>query len=150
MECEMCGRKIDKPHKVRIENTILSVCDSCSKFGVPVEARKSQYLGNSGISQENIAVKIPEKKVTYSPAAKRRPRPSARRENIEDLDIVDNYAELIRNARSSLSWTQEDLAKKLLERKNVLSNIERGELLPDIKTARKLEKILGIKLVVSE
>ena len=43
--------------------------------------------------------------------------------------------------------SQDDLAKKIFERKNVLSNIERGELLPDISTARKLEKVLNIKLL---
>ena len=37
---------------------------------------------------------------------------------------------------SSLSLTQDELAAKLLEKKNVISSIERGDLLPEIKTAR--------------
>lgn len=150
MECEMCGRKVDRPHKVRIDNAILNVCDSCSKFGTPVDARRSYNALEKGIANQSMAVKIPEKKPSYIQPAKRRPKPRAGRENIENLDIVEDYAERIKSARSKLSWTQEDLAKKLLERKNVLSNIERGELMPNIKIARKLERLLGITLVVSE
>ena len=66
---------------------------------------------------------------------------------MEDYDIVEDYAELIKNKREEMQMTQDDLAKKIFERKNVLSNIERGELLPDINTARKLEKVLNIKLL---
>ena len=74
-------------------------------------------------------------------------RKPIRRENVEDYDVVEDYAELIKNKREEMQMTQDDLAKKIFERKNVLSNIERGELLPDINTARKLEKVLNIKLL---
>ncbi len=148
MECEMCGRKINKANKVRIDHAILNVCDSCAKFGTPLDPSHGYDKlkpGNSG----NITVTIPEKKPARAPTSVQRPRspPPRRKTSIEELDIVPEYADLIKGARARLSWTQEDLAKKILERKNVLSNIERGELLPDIKTARKLERALGIKLV---
>ena len=51
---------------------------------------------------------------------------------------------------TGLAMTQDDLAKKIFERKNVLSNIERGELMPNISTAKKLEKILDVKLIERE
>ena len=63
--------------------------------------------------------------------------------------MVPEYAQIVREARERLSWTQEDLASKLLEKKNVLSKVERGELQPDIKLARKLEKLLDIRLLES-
>ncbi len=151
MECEMCGKKTTKTNKVRVDHAILNVCDSCAKFGEPVSPSHG-YDRVKYDDQNKITVTIPEKKPAFTrttPRPKSRP-PPRKRANIEELDIVPEYAELIREARSKLSWTQEDLAKKILERKNVLSNIERGELLPDIKTARKLEKALGIKLVESE
>lgn len=150
MECEMCGRKIEKTHKVRIDNAILNVCDSCSKFGVPVDSKRSyNSLASSG--ERQFAVRMPEKKPVRAPQPyKTQKKPRKQTIDYENLDIVDDYAELIKDAREKLSWTQEDLAKKILERKNVLSNIERGELMPDIKTARKLEKLLGIKLISAE
>lgn len=147
----MCGKKTAKANKVRVDHAILNVCDSCAKFGEPVGPSHG-YDRVKYDKQNEITVTIPEKKPAYvRPLPKTKPRtPAKRRQNIDELDIVPEYAELIRDARSKLSWTQEDLAKKILERKHVLSNIERGELLPNIKTARKLEKALGIKLVESE
>ena len=46
-----------------------------------------------------------------------------------------------------MSLTQEELALKMMEKKHVLANIERGDLKPDIRTARKLEKLLKITLL---
>lgn len=146
----MCGRKTTKTNRVRIDHAILNVCDTCAKFGEPVNPihgyDKVRYN-----KPDEITVTIPEKKPSYvrtGPRPTPKPKPK-RKPNVEELDIVPEYAELIKEARSRHSMTQEDLAKKILERKHVLSNIERGELLPDIKTARKLEKALGIKLVES-
>lgn len=151
MECEMCGRKTTKLNKVRVDHAILNVCDVCAKFGTPVNPNQG-YDKVRFNKQDDITVTIPEKKPTYVPQARKpqRKAPPRKRTSIEDLDIVPEYAEIIKEARAKLSWTQDDLAKKILERKNVLSNIERGELLPDIKTARKLEKALGVKLIESE
>lgn len=150
MECEMCGRKIDKSHKVRIDNAILNVCDSCSKFGMPVESKRS-YNSLAAAGEKQYTVKMPEKRpVQVQQPYKKQKKPRREKIDYESMEIVDDYADLIKEAREKLSWTQEDLAKKILERKNVLSNIERGELMPDIKTARKLEKLLGIKLISTE
>ena len=43
--------------------------------------------------------------------------------------------------------TQEELALKLMEKKHVIANIERGDLKPDIRTARKIEKLLKVTLL---
>jgi putative transcription factor len=146
MNCEMCGEPSDKLIKVRISGAILNVCPSCARFGDPVEEKKLNKIS------ENITIKFPEKKinvVTYKkPFKKQSPaKKPVKRENVEDYDVVEDYAELIKNKREEMNMTQEDLAKKIFERKNVLSNIERGELLPDIGTAKKLEKVLDIKLL---
>ncbi len=142
----MCGEPSDKLTKVRISGAILNVCPKCAKFGDPIEEKKLNKIS------ENVIIKLPEKKinvVTYKkPFKKQAPvRKPVRRENVEDYDIVEDYAELIKNKREEMQMTQDDLAKKIFERKNVLSNIERGELLPDISTSRKLEKVLNIKLL---
>ncbi len=146
MNCEMCGEPSDKLTKVRISGAILNVCPKCAKFGDPIEEKKLNKIS------ENVIIKFPEKKinvVTYKkPFKKQAPvRKPVKRENVEDYDVVEDYAELIKNKREEMQMTQDDLAKKIFERKNVLSNIERGELLPDISTARKLEKVLNIKLL---
>ena len=146
MNCEMCGDFSDKLIKIRVSGAILNVCPKCAKFGDPVEEKKLNKIS------ENITIKFPEKKinvVTYKKPFKKSvtSRKPVRKENIEELDVVEDYANLIKNKREEMQMTQDDLAKKIFERKNVLSNIERGELLPDIITARKLEKVLNIKLL---
>ena len=146
MNCEMCGDFSDKLIKIRVSGAILNVCTKCAKFGDPVEEKKLNKIS------ENITIKFPEKKinvVTYKKPFKKSvtSRKPVRKENVEELDVVEDYANLIKNKREEMQMTQDDLAKKIFERKNVLSNIERGELLPDISTARKLEKVLNIKLL---
>ncbi len=149
MNCDMCGKQIDKLIKIKIDGAILNVCYDCSKFGEPVEKKKFNNLS------ESITIKFPEKKIVVPSRNKPFKKPAAKnnyrkRENIENMEIVDDYAQLIKNKREQMSMTQDDLAKKIFERKNVLSNIERGELMPNISTAKKLEKILDVKLIERE
>ncbi len=147
MDCEMCGKKVPHLEKVRIEGAVLNVCDSCAKLGTPAESIRTRYSSPSAHSS-NEPIIIPQKKIVVPPS-----RPSSRRkrrDNIEDLDVVPEYAELIKSAREKLSITQDELASKILEKKNVIASIERGDLLPEIKTARKLERLLNIKLLESE
>jgi putative transcription factor len=144
-ECEMCGKKVQKTTKIRVDSAILNVCDACAKFGRPVENTRS-YTLDQHVASANTVV-MPEKP-KYSPPPVR-PKQAYRKpkDDIENLDIDPDYAIIIREAREKLSWTQEELARKLQERKNVLSSIERGELMPDVRVARKLEKLLEVKIV---
>ncbi|MDS0257264.1 multiprotein bridging factor aMBF1 [Thermoplasmatales archaeon AK] len=143
--CEMCGKEVSKLTRVRVASAILNVCDSCQKFGTPVDIPHQLAMQSPHINQE-IVVKLPERKVIVPPA---KPKPK-KSEDIERLQIDPDFAALVRNARARLSLTQDELAAKVLERKNVIASIERGDLLPEIKTARKLEKVLGIKLLTEE
>jgi putative transcription factor len=66
----------------------------------------------------------------------------------EDLEFVENYGELVREARIRTGLTQEELASQVGEKATVIKKIEHGELRPSIELARKLEKILRIRLLV--
>jgi putative transcription factor len=147
MDCEMCGKNVPHLTKVRIDGAILNVCDACAKFGTPAESIRTSF--SKPAAEEPIAtIKINQKRIIVPPA-----RPTSRRrtrDNIDSLTVVQDYGELIKEAREKLNMTQDELAAKILERKNVLSSMERGDLLPEIKVARKLEKVLGITLVEKE
>lgn len=147
MDCEMCGKKVARLSKVRIDGAVLNVCDSCAKYGTPAESIRTRYSPSA--AQGTVeSIKMPQKKIVVPPS-----RPSSkrrRRENFDNLDVVPEYADLIKEARSKLSMTQDELAAKLLEKKNVIASIERGDLLPEIKTARKIERLLHIKILESE
>lgn len=143
----MCGKKVQHTEKVRIDGAVLSVCDSCAKYGTPAESIRTRFT-SSREKGPIEPIKLPEKKIVVPPS-----RPSSKRrkrENFDNLQIVPEYPELIREARARLSMTQDDLASKVLERKNVIASIERGDLLPEIKIARKLERLLNITLIESE
>jgi len=133
MICELCGKNVPRLHRVVIEGVILNVCDDCAKFGR--ELKKNE---------------VP-KDVKYLPPEVVRERLERRqRRKYKDIDeeevLVEDYAEKIRKARVELGMTQDELAKKILEKKTVISKIERGEMRPDDKLIKKLEKTLHIAL----
>ncbi|MCD6370165.1 MAG: TIGR00270 family protein [Thermoplasmata archaeon] len=133
MICELCGRNVPRLKKVIIEGVILNVCDECAKFGKEIK-------GNE----------IP-KDVKYLPPEVVRERLERKRRKRKDYleeeeVLIDDYSRVIREARERMGLTQDELAKKILEKKTVISKIERGEMRPDEKLIKKLEKALNIKL----
>ncbi len=133
MICELCGKDVPRLHRVVIEGVIMNVCDDCARFGK--EVKKGE---------------IP-KEVKYLPPEVVRERVErAKKRRYRDIEeeevLVEDYPELIRKARESRGWTQEDLAKRILEKKTVISKLERGEMRPDEKLIKKLEKVLNIRL----
>ncbi|MEM0155065.1 MAG: multiprotein bridging factor aMBF1 [Thermoplasmataceae archaeon] len=145
IECEMCGKKVQKTTKIRVDGAILNVCDACAKFGRPVENMRSYSPAQRVTSASTVM--MPEKPKYTPPPVRSKQVYRKPRDDIENLDIDPDYAIIIREAREKLSWTQEELARKIQERKNVLSSIERGELMPDVRVARKLEKLLEVKII---
>ncbi len=65
----------------------------------------------------------------------------------EEVEVVEDYAERIRGAREEQGWTQRFLAHKLSERESFIKNIEAGRMAPPVGIARRLEKLLDIRLL---
>ncbi len=103
-----------------VEGTELSVCENCGKYG----------------------------KILRKPVAKTAPQPAIKQEVMEV--VTQNYAKLIKEAREKRGLTQKEFAKELNEKESILQKIENGAFVPPISTARKLEKLLKIKLVELE
>ncbi len=61
--------------------------------------------------------------------------------------LVENYPALIRNSREKRQLTQEQFAKFLNEKESLIHKWEAGTLKPDVETARKMERALGLRLV---
>ncbi|MEM1618970.1 MAG: multiprotein bridging factor aMBF1 [Desulfurococcaceae archaeon] len=131
--CEMCGRDIESKNAKRavVEGSLLILCPECY----------------SRLSKQTIVRDIESTRPpTSKPAAKQRiiTRPA---KLIEDLEVVEDYASRIRSARESLGWSQEVLAQKTGETVSTIKRIESGRLKPSIELARKLERVLGVKLL---
>jgi putative transcription factor len=65
-----------------------------------------------------------------------------------ELEVVEGYGRLVRGARERAGLTRTELARKLFILENVLERIENEHLRPNEAVAKKLEKELGITLLV--
>ena len=65
----------------------------------------------------------------------------------EEVEVVEDYTEKIREAREDMGWTQQFLAHKLNERESFIKNIESGHMSPPVEIAKRLEKLLEIRLL---
>ena len=122
MRCEICGKKLPgRPVRVKIDGSIMQTCNECSKFG----------------------------KVQKEPPRPVKPRtpPSRPRSREPSYEVSEDYNTLIRTARERNNWSREELAQKLNEKTSVINRIESAKMIPDIKLARKIERLLKIQIL---
>lgn len=124
MNCEMCGKQTEDLYKTNIESTIMSVCSECSRYGKVTERLKKETPKKE--FKQRMQIQEPKQ------------------ETIEV--IVPDYAKKIRKAREQMGIKQEEFAKKVNEKESQIHKMETGSVTPSLKTAKKLEKILHIKL----
>lgn len=124
--CDLCGNETEL-YLTLIEGTELNVCKKCSKFGKVLKKIKTEHEIKKEIKEEKEKIKLPEKEIIQI--------------------IVPNYHKLIKTAREKLGLKQEEFAKKINEKINLIHLIETGKFEPNIALARKLEKFLKIKLI---
>ncbi|MFC1775115.1 multiprotein bridging factor aMBF1 [Nanoarchaeota archaeon] len=116
--CDMCGKETEL-YECVIEGSTLKTCSRCSSFGKVLKKPPKKH---------KKVFKKPEKKEKV-------------------LRIIKNYSQVIRTAREKKELTQKDFAKILSERESIIHKMESGQFRPSIKTARKLERILKIRLI---
>lgn len=121
--CEMCGRN-GPVFRTSIEGTILNVCKECAKHGKVLKKVKTP-------EEIKKAIKLKEKEETPE----------------QEEFVVSNYGKIIRDARNKTAKTQKEFAQMLNEKESIIQKMETGNFEPSLKTARKFEKILNIKLV---
>ncbi len=125
INCDLCGKVDESLNRTLIENVELNVCSACSKFGKVLEPIKRP----SAKEQHKQLIRLHDEK-----------------EGKIEL-LVEDFAEIIKKRRESIGLTQKDFAKKINEKESTVHNIETGAMEPQLSLARKLEKILGVKLV---
>ncbi|MGC8597483.1 MAG: multiprotein bridging factor aMBF1 [Thermocladium sp.] len=145
--CDICGKETSNPIIMEIDGAYLNLCERCaSKYA---SAKNAKVIsGVVGPISPNSTPRI----VSSKPTPRQQP-PRKSGISIKQADkyvVVDDYAELIKGARENLGMERAALARVLGIKDSVLRNIEEGKLIPDIALARKMEKVLGIQLLVSE
>jgi len=132
--CEMCGKAVERrlAKIVYVEGAKLTLCPSC-------HARVSSKL----ISETPKTPVGGKQSLTTIERRGSKPKEVIK----EEYEVVEDYAERIRRAREALGWTQKVLAEAVKESENVIKRLESGKLVPTIDLARRLEKVLNIKLL---
>ena len=118
-ECTLCGKRVDALNKVELEDTIVSVCDNCVKFGRAVETR------------------------LYKPLARQIQLAELTENNTM---ITADYGARVKKARETKDLTHTEFARVINERESVIKRIEAQKMEPDDKLLKKLEQFLDIKL----
>jgi len=142
MRCEVCGHKIrEAPMRVVIEGAKLTVCTECSKHGKSTweEPAKPAVFPQMHVMTSQGAP-IP------GPIQIRKRVITARVDTSQE--VVQDYAEIIRQAREKAGLSHEDLGKKINEKESVLRKIETGKMSPNDLLISKLEHTLKIKLLI--
>lgn len=109
----------------------------CSKLGKPVKPK---------LERRTVVKTVPVQR----PPRIVKPEGTVRsvEELLEAYTLVENYGLVVKEARERMGMTLKDLGAKVGEKASVISKIEQGRLKPDNALARKLEHVLGVKLLV--
>ncbi len=118
-DCEICGRR-PATRKAVIEGVVMEVCDVCVKFGKEI-VEKTKVRVSSTVKKFNRPPKI-------------------------EYDIVEDYSKILQRAISSKGLKYKDLAKQINENESYLRRVIRGETMPTLKLAKKLEKALDVTI----
>lgn len=142
LNCDICGRQIDgKPNRVVIEGARMMACESCARLGKPYEEPRGPPPTKPGATAKPMPIVVP--RITPTRLADgRAPR------EVRELDIADNYPQIIQKGRRKHDLTQEELAMKVKEHLSIIQKIELGKMAPDIRLAKALEHVLRVKLLV--
>ncbi|MCE4602739.1 MAG: multiprotein bridging factor aMBF1 [Desulfurococcales archaeon] len=124
--CEVCGSEIRGPaYRAEVDGVEMTLCPSC-------------YYKLSKSGRARLVRRRSERRRMQRP----------RRPKIEMYDIVGDYDERIKSAREAKGWSTAVLAQKLRISESMLKKIESGKMKPTIDLARRMEKLLGIELLV--
>ena len=125
INCDLCGKVEESLARALVEEVQLDVCSACEKFGrVIAQPKKTNPKEQARLMQKQALQKGEKTEL-----------------------LVEGYADIVRRKRESLGLTQKDFAGKINEKEATMHKIETGVLAPQLVLARKLEKVLGVKLI---
>ncbi|WP_424004154.1 multiprotein bridging factor aMBF1 [Haloarcula salina] len=144
VQCEMCGKEVSSPNRVKIEGAELDVCDECTDFGTEVKTEDSSSSASTKYSTSSSSSSGSSSSSSSSSSGGSSRR---RRDMFDEMDeIAQDYHERIREGREAQGLSQEDLARQLNEKASLIRKLEHGNSLPSDTVQKKLENALDISL----
>lgn len=130
MQCEICGKVTDvhvQLKEVLIEGVAMKVCAKCESLGTPVNRNRSFSGGFQPKRSTHSEKLIPQEE--------------------EEISLKPDYGSIIKKKREELGVKQEALAKMISEKESMVHKIESTSPVINVNIARKIEKILKIKIL---
>jgi len=138
MPCEMCGKEVPRTKPVQIDGSILDVCNECARFR---EDAPPEVPEPTPIASGPAAVATPPPRIFPTHTSRKKDALSR-----GEVELVEDFHSRIIKGRRAMDLTQEDLARRINEKKSVISRLETGEMRPSDRLIKKLEGELDIKL----
>ncbi|MCI4349171.1 MAG: multiprotein-bridging factor 1 family protein [Thermoplasmata archaeon] len=139
MICEMCGDDVTTTYRVEVEGSVLRVCEHCRHFG---ELLDPLIAPAAPSSQTKGAPRAP----TSGGQPLRRGAERDLFADLPEMELASDWGHRIRVAREQRAWTQEELGKRLNEKKSLVLKLESGSFHPPDAIVRKVESLLKIRL----
>jgi putative transcription factor len=139
LRCEICGDEIrGRPKKAFIEGAVLLVCDDCAKHSThpPVKLKADVKV------KPPVSLPLPRRGFQLGRRSK-----LFRGFESENYSVIEGYGNLIKRLRECKGWSQEKLASKIGEKSSLISKLETEKIFPTFEVARKLEHVLGVKIL---
>jgi len=137
--CEMCGREVGVKvaKRVVLEGSQIIVCPECyyrllRKSIIREDTERSIRVS---VTTTSTKKKVVSGEQSISPS------------QLEKYEVIEKYYQVIKSARERLGWSQEVLASKVGESVGTIKRIESGRLKPSLELARRLERVLKVKLL---
>jgi putative transcription factor len=111
-------------------------CDLCGKDTnlIPANIEGSVLNACHSCAQFGTSIAVSRKpKVKF-----KHPKPQ--------IEVVANYAKILKDARREIKLTQDQVARALNEKISVIQKVESGKIRPSLSLAAKLEKFFSIQL----
>ena len=143
VQCEMCGKDVSSPSRVKIEGAELNVCDECTDFGTEVKTESSSSTSTKYSTSSSGSSGSGSSSSSTGSSSNSGPR----RDMFDEMDeIAQDFDDQIRKARESEGLSQKELAKQLNEKASLIRKLEQGNSLPSDSVRTKLESALGLDL----
>jgi len=142
MICEMCGQDVESLTRVRVEGSVLLLCPNCQKFGKSLDPPPTIMATPLASPAGRGATANP---VRALPRARNLEERDLYKE-LPEMELAEDWAKRVRVAREKLTWSPEELGKRLNEKKSLVLKMESGHFRPPDQTIRKIEQLLKIRL----
>ncbi len=137
MQCDICGKET-RVFLADLEGAEVYVCSNCNPTG---EGKKRTVYNSSETRPRFGPPKFARQQAPVFRERKEEPF------DLTNYEIVQNYAELIRQEREKRKLTLEDFARQLYTQESFVHGVEQGKFKPNNNLLLKLFEKFGLVLV---